>query len=1124
MQISILYLFLQNNILEKSKHLSIYLFQCFIVIILGITCYFTISNYYQKNQEKLTFKIVDLAMSSVEQLLTEKGLVNERNGLLYAGDFLLNNSKEIVEKIYENTGFGCTIFQQNKRISTTAMVPDESMTAKGTEVNDEISTLVYQEGKIFEGVIETIGKKWIVQYKPLRDSNNQIVGMIAVFQEYDAFLGYIWMFKYMVASAMLICCSIVILIMRVSYRTSLKLDNQSQTFNHSVNMLSEQQEQLKKLSIVAEEVTQNVSIIGKDDKIEWVNPAFLATYGFNLEEVIGRKMSHLIAGPETDNKAVEVLDDYIFNYKKPHDLTLVQYRKDKSSLWAKVLVSPILDSNGQLEKYISISHDITDEYEAIIQLQKVKNQFSEIGRTIEDVFYLYNIIDQKYEYISPKCEHILGVSSELFYAGESHTKMVVHADDKSKVSAVQHIVEGGEPYDIDFRVIIDSEIRWIRERSYPIFDDQGKVIKSSGLCIDITESKNIKKELETSNLHTKLLAEIGLEITECRSIEEIVNNLYARVNQLMDAFGFSIGVINKEKNELRFPLFIEQDETILDAIHNLDENVLGCICANTGKDIIIQDPTRDYSKYTNQKLDYTGGVSTQSLIYLPLIINKKTVGVLTVQSREKNAYSNHQINLLKNLNAYLSNGIENILLNTSLEEQVKERTEEIVIHKNKLIEQYESNFTLSEIGVSLSSSLDFESIFDTLHNQVMKMMDAEMFGIRILNLAKNCVEYKYEVESDFRHPSVDVSMDKKNNYTIWAIDHKKSIFISDNLKEYSKYVSAIDTPVGKTSNSLIFCPMIVEGDVLGVITVQSFDKNAYTEAHLNSVKSLAFYAGIALSNAGLLDTLEARVKKRTFELSKKNQEITDSIYYTKRIQDATLTSTELRKDLFPDSFVIYKPKDIISGDFFIFNSIMGADGSKFNGFIVGDCTGHGVPGASLAILCSSMLNQTFSESTVNTPAQALIFARNRLQKLFNSSDSKSIKDGMDVGFGVIKESTNELYYSGALMDCLILRNGEWITIKGNRFHVGHSAELIPFTNHHIQLQKGDQIFLASDGVIDQFGGEFNKKFMRKRFLATIENNNTGSMEKIGAVISEALAVWQGKSEQTDDICALGIRV
>jgi serine phosphatase RsbU (regulator of sigma subunit) len=131
---------------------------------------------------------------------------------------------------------------------------------------------------------------------------------------------------------------------------------------------------------------------------------------------------------------------------------------------------------------------------------------------------------------------------------------------------------------------------------------------------------------------------------------------------------------------------------------------------------------------------------------------------------------------------------------------------------------------------------------------------------------------------------------------------------------------------------------------------------------------------------------------------------------------------------------------------------------------------------------------------------------------------------MDVGFGVIKESTNELYYSGALMDCLILRNGEWITIKGNRFHVGHSAELIPFTNHHIQLQKGDQIFLASDGVIDQFGGEFNKKFMRKRFLATIENNNTGSMEKIGAVISEALAVWQGKSEQTDDICALGIRV
>ena len=143
-----------------------------------------------------------------------------------------------------------------------------------------------------------------------------------------------------------------------------------------------------------------------------------------------------------------------------------------------------------------------------------------------------------------------------------------------------------------------------------------------------------------------------------------------------------------------------------------------------------------------------------------------------------------------------------------------------------------------------------------------KLVAAEVFGIRMLDNETYEVDYKYEIESGKRDESMRVSMNDKDNYTVWCIENQQEIFINDNKKEFNKYVKEIVVPAGEMPNSLIFCPIFYQENVIGVITVQSFKKNDYQERALNIIKTLSAYCGIAYSNAQRLDALAAKLKKK----------------------------------------------------------------------------------------------------------------------------------------------------------------------------------------------------------------------------------------------------------------------
>ncbi|MBL4587019.1 MAG: SpoIIE family protein phosphatase, partial [Flavobacteriales bacterium] len=253
--------------------------------------------------------------------------------------------------------------------------------------------------------------------------------------------------------------------------------------------------------------------------------------------------------------------------------------------------------------------------------------------------------------------------------------------------------------------------------------------------------------------------------------------------------------------------------------------------------------------------------------------------------------------------------------------------------------------------------------------------------------------------------------------------------------------------------------------------------------------------------------LEAIVKERTNEIEQQKAEIehsrdevtkyakdiTDSIKYARRIQKAIFPAIQDMKKLLPESFIFFKSKDLVSGDFYFAEKI----GSK-RIFCAVDCTGHGVPGGFMSIVANNLLQQSVNQMGLTKPSEILEFLNlgvtNTLHQTYEES---SIKDGMDIALCCWDEKTSTLEFAGAYNPLYIFRDGELIEYKGNRFPVGTfvGEKIRQFTNHTIEVKKGDMIYVFSDGFADQFGGPEGKKFKIRRFKAMLEKIHTHPVDE-----------------------------
>ena len=262
------------------------------------------------------------------------------------------------------------------------------------------------------------------------------------------------------------------------------------------------------------------------------------------------------------------------------------------------------------------------------------------------------------------------------------------------------------------------------------------------------------------------------------------------------------------------------------------------------------------------------------------------------------------------------------------------------------------------------------------------------------------------------------------------------------------------------------------------------------------------------------------IELQKFELELKDKNITDSLIYAQRIQEALLPSETYFRKHFEDSFILFKPKDIVSGDFYW----IGEKGEKI--FVVAaDCTGHGVPGALMSMIGLEIVEKTINEDNIEIPSKILAVMNKGLEKTFSREKNIGtiIRDGMDIGLCVIDRKRKKVEYAGAFFPLYLIRDGSLLEITADKIIIGMNPEELAYTDHEIDILDDDIFYIFSDGYVDQFGGSENKKFMYRRFrylLMTIHNFPVNDQKTI---LEENMKTWMGGNEQVDDMMVIGFR-
>lgn len=275
-----------------------------------------------------------------------------------------------------------------------------------------------------------------------------------------------------------------------------------------------------------------------------------------------------------------------------------------------------------------------------------------------------------------------------------------------------------------------------------------------------------------------------------------------------------------------------------------------------------------------------------------------------------------------------------------------------------------------------------------------------------------------------------------------------------------------------------------------------------------------------------IEKQKAEIEKQRDLADKQRKNLTSSIQYARRIQSAVIPKPETLSDHFKDNFILYQPRDIVSGDFYWF-------AQKDNLLVIAaaDCTGHGVPGAFMSMLGVAYLNEIVNKIAINIHIHSLnadeILNQLRervISSLHQSENKRDPKDGMDIALCIVDSEKKKIQYAGAYNPLVIIRKGEILEYKGDKMPVSYHRRMnVPFTRHEIKLQENDCIYLFSDGYIDQFGGKGGQKYLMKRFKQKLINIHQKPMIEQRSILEREFTQWRGEYGQIDDVLVIGFR-
>jgi serine phosphatase RsbU (regulator of sigma subunit) len=369
------------------------------------------------------------------------------------------------------------------------------------------------------------------------------------------------------------------------------------------------------------------------------------------------------------------------------------------------------------------------------------------------------------------------------------------------------------------------------------------------------------------------------------------------------------------------------------------------------------------------------------------------------------------------------------------------------------------------------------------------------------------------------------------------VARSKQKLVFDNISKDPNY--STDHYIQKNQTKSVVCfPILSKGELSAIIYLENnLVEGAFTPARLEILNMLSAQIAISVENTRLYENLEEKVKQRTIALQKAHQQleknhqaleeshkkISDSVNYASRIQNAVLPGQETLATLLPQHFILYRPCAGVSGDFYwvrlINQKIIAA---------AADCTGHGVPGALVSMLGTALLNEIVPYLAAQfqfTPGNILDELRTEvktaLKQIGQISDQK---EGMDISLCIIDPLNKQLQYAGAYHPLYLIRDNQLTEVKGDKMPIGIHRKEQPFTSHNIPFQKGDMIYLFSDGFVDQFSEKKKEKFMRRNFKKLLIEINQEPVSKQKEQLISRLEEWKGNLAQVDDILIFGIRL
>lgn len=466
------------------------------------------------------------------------------------------------------------------------------------------------------------------------------------------------------------------------------------------------------------------------------------------------------------------------------------------------------------------------------------------------------------------------------------------------------------------------------------------------------------------------------------------------------------------------------------------------------------------------------------------------------------------------------------------------------IESDSLRQAQERIKIISTIGCRIISSLDMSMVLDLIYNHINSIMDATHFGIAIINPGKKQIDFALVVEESVHIEPFFISLDDKGSLAALAVREDKDIIINDFSKEYLLFLpgrpeensSFFGSTSKKVPQSILCCPLRISGEITGVIMVESYKKHAYSIWDLDSLKALASYVAIALKNASQsgiirqqnekLSSANSRLGQMMGELEFKNSQIISSLGYAERIQYAILPSVMIIKEFFCDFFLLYQPRDIVGGDLYWFRK-----DDRGLLCIIGDCTGHGIPGALMVMAVNTLLTKINDDSCYDNPALLLSEVNRMLKKTLKQdndiqSDRSLGGDGADLGICFINQNRQQMTFAGANLSLFYVLPQHVAELRGDRVSIGYKecSNEYSYTNHTVQLDKGVSYYLATDGYYDQIGGKLGFPLGRenfKHFLLTIQDKNMTEQKKI---LKKNLSVYKNDEKQIDDITVLGFRI